>query len=80
MMEKYEELHKASSLPKKVQSVYHDIKTNVTKQKLYFYNNHFLFSEAPRWLIPVTLKLKVSKSGKILSFKIHTYIWISEYV
>lgn len=51
---------------------------HITEQKPYLYNNHFLFSGAPRLYISVTPKLKVSKSDEVLSFKIHTYVRISE--
>lgn len=53
---------------------------HIIEQKLYLCNNHFLFSETPRLFISVTPKLKVSKSDEVLSFKIHTYVRISEYV
>lgn len=53
---------------------------HIIEQKLYLCNNHFLFSETPRLFISVTPKLKVSKSDEVLSFKIHMYVRISEYV
>lgn len=56
------------------------LKHNIIEQNLYLYKNHFLSSEAPRLFLSVTPKLKVSKSDKVLSFEIHTYIRISEYV
>lgn len=42
------------------------LKCNIIEQKLYFYNNHFLSSEAPSLFISITSKLKVSKSDRLL--------------